>query len=430
MFVSTSASHAHTFVVFLERLTPVFPPLFPDTKKTPRRFIVWRRPVLHKNIPMTCADISLKPMNDIEVFARSAWGIAAYLEQKIGERFRVVVGYDHAPQSEDGAETQNLTDVARIIEAAGGHALVIPRALPFPIGAFSLRMLLSDAAIILRPASSPRTDGIPRVEFALGGRATSREAEGVLVTAEERTAIDTFTASAPAMPDIPRAESGWEFIGQGMVDAYVDRVVLGKPATEKQSKIVYAPEYATTRLLTTTICERIGFRDVDVIGAPNAGVDDVAAQRVLDHASQNGADLVVITFDNGRRLRVGLPFGGDNPHWEYLDNDTVAYLLASEVARRHAMDSDAVLVAAESCSDALERVATRFHVRVARSADSMSHVARTPGIVFGCDEAFGYCLDPAMVRDADGLAAATTFALLTEKYVSRGRLLSDALPTF
>lgn len=429
MLIPASSSHAHTFVVFLERLTSAFP-FFQTRRKLLDISLCGADQFLTKNIPATCTDISLKPMNDMEVFARSAWGLTTYLEQIIGERFRLVVGYDQATLSEDGAEIHDLTEVARIIEAAGGHALVIPRALPSPIGAFSLRMLASDAAIILRPASSPRTGGIPRVEFALGGRATSREAEGVLVTAEEHATIDTFTASAPAIPDMPRAESGWEFIGQGMVDAYVDRVVLGKPATEKQSKIVYAPEYATARLLTTTILERIGFRDVDVIGAPEAGVDDIAAQRVLDHAAQTGADLVVITFDDGRRLRVGLPFGGDNPHWEYLDNDTVAYLLASEVARQHAMDSEAVLVAAKSCSDALERVAARFQVSVARSADSMSHVARTPGIVFGCDEAFGYCLDPAMVRDADGLSAAATFALLTEKYVSRGRLLSDALPSF
>jgi phosphomannomutase len=54
-------------------------------------------------------------------------------------------------------------------------------------------------------------------------------------------------------------------------------------------------------------------------------------------------------------------------------------------------------------------------------------IARVDGLVFGYEEAIGYCVDPARVRDKDGLSAGLLMAELAAGLKSAGRTLIDAL---
>ena len=71
-------------------------------------------------------------------------GIASFLSARTGGRFRLIIGFE-APEDQDSAR-----DGAAIIEAAGGHALLMPRALPAPLTAFSVRMVMADGAVYVR----------------------------------------------------------------------------------------------------------------------------------------------------------------------------------------------------------------------------------------------------------------------------------------
>lgn len=49
------------------------------------------------------------------------------------------------------------------------------------------------------------------------------------------------------------------------------------------------------------------------------------------------------------------------------------------------------------------------------------------GLVFGYEEALGYCVDPATVRDKDGISAALLMVQLADRLKAQGRTLVDAL---
>ena len=54
-------------------------------------------------------------------------------------------------------------------------------------------------------------------------------------------------------------------------------------------------------------------------------------------------------------------------------------------------------------------------------------ISRAPDLGFGYEEALGYCVDPDMVRDKDGITAALMAAELAAALTAQGRGLTDAL---
>ena len=62
-----------------------------------------------------------------------------------------------------------------------------------------------------------------------------------------------------------------------------------------------------------------------------------------------------------------------------------------------------------------------------RTLTGFKWISREPGLVFGYEEALGYCVDPAAVRDKDGITAALMAAELAAALTAQGRGLTDAL---
>ena len=50
-----------------------------------------------------------------------------------------------------------------------------------------------------------------------------------------------------------------------------------------------------------------------------------------------------------------------------------------------------------------------------------------PGLVFGYEEALGYCVDPEHVRDKDGISASVRLAVLVSVLKQQGRTVTDLL---
>ena len=107
-------------------------------------------------------------------------GIASFLSARTGGRFRLIIGYE-TPENQDVAR-----DGAAIIEASGGHALLMPRALPAPLTAFSVRMVMADGAVYVRASGEAL--------IYLGGRAIDRSREGALASDAELALIDEAVA--------------------------------------------------------------------------------------------------------------------------------------------------------------------------------------------------------------------------------------------
>lgn len=168
-------------------------------------------------------------------------------------RFRLIIGYE-------ASHTGDLArDGAAIIEGLGGHALLMPRALPAPLTAFSVRMVMADGALYIRSSGEAL--------IYLGGRVVDRSREGALASEAELSLIDEAAAAVSdeaALP--PRAEGGWECVGEGMIGAYVDRTVSRISSLSDAAHVPTPVSVEDPTGLLTSLLERLGV-PIDEAGA-------------------------------------------------------------------------------------------------------------------------------------------------------------------
>ena len=179
-------------------------------------------------------------------------GIASFLSAATRGRFRLIIGYE-------ASHTGDLArDGAAIIEGLGGHALLMPRALPAPLTAFSVRMVMADGALYIRSSGEAL--------IYLGGRAVDRSREGALASEAELSLIDEAAAAVSDEAALPRAEGGWECVGEGMIGAYVDRAVSRISSLSDATHVPTPVSVEDPTGLLTSLLERVGV-PIDEAGA-------------------------------------------------------------------------------------------------------------------------------------------------------------------
>lgn len=167
-------------------------------------------------------------------------------------RFRLIIGYE-------ASHTGDLArDGAAIIEGLGGHALLMPRALPAPLTAFSVRMVMADGALYIRSSGEAL--------IYLGGRVVDRSREGALASEAELSLIDEAAAAVSDEAALPRAEGGWECVGEGMIGAYVDRTVSRISSLSDAAHVPTPVSVEDPTDLLTSLLERLGV-PIDEAGA-------------------------------------------------------------------------------------------------------------------------------------------------------------------
>lgn len=179
-------------------------------------------------------------------------GIASFLSAATRGRFRLIIGYE-------ASHTGDLArDGAAIIEGLGGHALLMPRALPAPLTAFSVRMVMADGALYIRSSGEAL--------IYLGGRAVDRSREGALASEAELSLIDEAAAAVSDEAALPRAAGGWECVGEGMIGAYVDRTVSRISSLSDTTHVPTPVSVEDPTGLLSSLLERLGV-PIDEAGA-------------------------------------------------------------------------------------------------------------------------------------------------------------------
>ena len=98
----------------------------------------------------------------------------------------------------------------------------------------------------------------------LGGRAVDRSREGALASEAELSLIDEAAVSDEAT--LPRAEGGWECVGEGMIGAYVDRTVSRISSLSDAAHVPTPVSVEDPTGLLTSLLERLGV-PIDEAGA-------------------------------------------------------------------------------------------------------------------------------------------------------------------
>jgi phosphomannomutase len=109
-----------------------------------------------------------------------------------------------------------------------------------------------------------------------------------------------------------------------------------------------------------------------------------------------------------------------------LRGDEVGALLATHLVRRDPALSGTFAASIVS-SSLLGRIAAAHGLGYAQTLTGFKWISRVDGLRYGYEEALGYCVDPAGVRDKDGISAALLVAELAATLKAEGRSLTDLL---
>ncbi len=360
-------------------------------------------------------------MNRVVVI-RAAAGLAAYLRaQGAEDGASVVIGYDARHNSDVFAR-----DTAEVMTGAGLSAQVLPRPLPTPLLAFAIRDLGAVAGVMVTASHNPPQDNGYKVYLGDGSQIVPPADAGI---AEQIAAVG-------ALADVPRADGG-TVLGDDVLDRYLDAMTAlvgdGPPDVRQRLVTVYTPLHGVGGTTVATVLERAGFAaphvavaqaepdaDFPTVAFPNPeepGAMDLA----MALAEEVSADIVVANDPDADRCAVAVP----GPHgWQMLRGDEVGALLADHLLRQ---GREGVYAASIVSSSLLGKMAAAAGQPHEETLTGFKWIARVEGLAFGYEEALGYCVDPAHVRDKDGISALLLVCELAATLKAEGRTLRDNL---
>ncbi|MFC0002090.1 phospho-sugar mutase [Brachybacterium paraconglomeratum] len=367
---------------------------------------------------------------NLAVVSRAARGLADHLTGDLDlEQPLVVIGFDARHRSEDFARAS-----AAIMTAAGCRVHLLERHGPTPLIAFAVRHLGADAGIVVTASHNPPADNGYKVY--LGGRASAPDGQGVQIVPPSDAQIAARIAAVGPVREIPRAE-GWAVLGEQLREDYLAAIcALPDPEGPRQVRIVHTAMHGVGTETALAALHRTGFAEVHpvakqadpdpdfpTVAFPNPeepGAIDLA----LELARTLEADVVVANDPDADRCAAAVldPHLGD---WRMLTGDELGVLLGDHLIRRHGYAG--TIANSVVSSRWLGRIAQAAGLEAATTLTGFKWIARAPGIVFGYEEAIGYCVLPEVVRDKDGLSAALMVAEMAALARAEGTTLVGRL---
>ena len=363
------------------------------------------------------------------VVTRATYGLMDWLGRQV-EGPRVVIGCDARHGSSDF-----YTTAAEVISAAGGTALLLPPCLPTPVTAFAVRALHADAGIMITASHNPRTDNGYKVY--LGGRVATGVADGVQIVPPADAEIMACITQASPADQIPRDSLRVE-----KVDVLPEYLETAARNGVSDLRIVLTAMHGVGGEVARQALNRAGFHDIHVVAeqfAPDPDFPTVAFPNpeepgaldlAIALASDVDADLIFALDPDADRCAVAIPTGDGD--WRQLSGDETGCLLGDYVAGSCGAVAGASGVLASSIvsSRLLGSIAAAHGLEHRTTLTGFKWIGQVPDLVFGYEEAIGYCCDPAHVRDKDGITAAVTMALLVAGLRADGRAIQDVLDSF
>ena len=381
------------------------------------------------------------------VVIRAAAGLAAFLADTVGEGFRVVIGCDARYKSAEFA-----ADTAAVVTAAGGVAIQLPEQLPTPLLAFALSHLEADAGVMVTASHNPPADNGYKVYLGkrplqtLGSEADAEAGAGAQIVSPADAQIAEKIAAVDSVASVPRAESAWEHLDESIVENYLSRIDDLDVRAEADLSIVLTSLHGVGAGVAEAALTRTGFTNLHPVASqqapdpdfPTVSFPNPEEAGALDEsyalAREIGAELIIANDPDADRFSAAIPDAASAVGYRQLTGDEVGLLLGEDAATRlaagthHAMGAEAPVFANSIVSSRGLAAATASHdFTGVNTLTGFKWISRVAGLVFGYEEALGYCVDPAAVRDKDGISAAVTFASLASRLKSEGSSIEAEL---
>ncbi|MEG3634710.1 phospho-sugar mutase [Micromonospora palythoicola] len=372
---------------------------------------------------------------NLAVVTQAAAGLVAWLADQ-GGTGPLVIGYDARRGSREFAER-----TAQVATGAGRPALLLPRPLPTPVLAYAVRHLSAVAGVMVTASHNPPQDNGYKVY--LGAELGGELGAGAQIVPPADAGIEAAIRAVGPLGQVPLGPAG-QVLGDDLVAAYVARAVgVVTPGGPRELTVAYTPLHGVGAAVLTAAFAAAGFPtpgvvpdqaepdpDFPTVSFPNPE-EPGAVDRLVALAERTDADLAIANDPDADRCAVVVrdPAGGpDGPGWRMLRGDEVGVLLADHLMRRGVTGRYATTIVSSSL---LRAMCTARELPYGETLTGFKWIVRagdgSEPLVFGYEEALGYCVAPDHVRDKDGITAALTVAELAAGLKAQGRTLTDRL---
>jgi len=364
-------------------------------------------------------------MNRVLV-AQAAAGIAKYLKENF-DAPSVVIGYDARKNSDIFAK-----DSAQIFAGYGVRAHLFPELAATPLVAYAVRNLGASAGVMVTASHNPPGDNGYKVYDFSGSQIVSP------MDLEIAKHIDEFAKSG-SVASLARSDS-FEEVASSVRSGYLQSVsgLLNKHSTRKDIKIVYSAMHGVGASFIQEIFGLSGLAEpaqvlsqqepdgsFPTVVFPNPEEPGAMDESMSTAASQQ-ADLVLVNDPDADRLAVA--FKNSDGSYQQLTGDQLGLILGEEMAARASREGrSGSLACSVVSSSALGKVAEHYGFGFEQTLTGFKWVSRVPNLIFGYEEALGYCVDWGQVRDKDGLSAALIVADIASALAKQGYTLGDQL---
>ncbi|WP_406074928.1 phospho-sugar mutase [Micromonospora sp. NBC_01638] len=367
---------------------------------------------------------------NLAVVTQAAAGLVGWLAAQ-GGTGPLVIGYDARYGSRQFAER-----TAQVATGAGRPALLLPRPLPTPVLAYAVRHLGGVAGVMVTASHNPPQDNGYKVY--LGAELGGELGAGAQIVPPADAGIEAAIRAVGPLTEVPLGAAG-QVLGDDLVAAYVERATaVIDPEGPRDLTVAYTPLHGVGAAVLTAAFASAGFPVPGVVpdqAEPDPAFPTVsfpnpeepgAVDRLIALADSTGADLAIANDPDADRCAVVVREGADG--WRMLRGDEVGVLLADHLMRRGVTGLYATTIVSSSL---LRAMCAARGLPYDETLTGFKWIVRAGGgsapLVFGYEEALGYCVAPEHVRDKDGITAALTVAELAAGLKTQGRTLTDRL---
>lgn len=348
-------------------------------------------------------------MNRVTVLQAAA-GLAKHLIANGAAGQPVVIGFDARHNSSTFAD-----DTAQVMAGAGLMPMIFNHVVPTPVLAYSISQLGACAGVMVTASHNPAQDNGYKVYLGDGRQIVSPV--DTEISNQIRTVVDVREINRSAQIEV---------LDESITNSYISataKLIVNGPTTGKQRseiKSVYTAMHGVGWDTLNQVFLAAGFaepkavaeqRDPDpdfpTVSFPNPE-EEGALDLVLVLAQESGADVLIANDPDADRLAIALPTADHK--WATLRGDQIGSLLGWWIIER-AGETKLTGALANSIvsSMLLEQIAHEASLKYESTLTGFKWVSRVENLLFGYEEALGYCVDPQNVKDKDGISAAAMF---------------------
>jgi phosphomannomutase len=377
-------------------------------------------------------------MNRVLV-AQAAAGLAEFLISNRSSyadqngQLSVVIGFDGRKNSAIFAR-----DSASIFTGAGIITKLFDSVVPTPVLAFAGKHLGTSAAVMVTASHNPPRDNGYKVYLGAANGGSQ-----IVSPADKQIAAHIAdVAAAKSFNEIKKSDD-FELVGDELRHAYIGTVAELAPEVEgaERLKIVYTAMHGVGWHIIKPVFEAVGipepitvteqllpdsdFPTVDFPNPEEPGAMDLSFAK----AREVDADLIIANDPDADRLAVAIrDSSAAGVGYRRLTGDELGLILGDEIARQaKAAGAHGTLACSIVSSSALGKVAKHYGLDYAETLTGFKYIAKVPNLIFGYEEALGYCVAPNQIPDKDGISAALVFADLAARLANEGKTIESHL---